>query len=97
MIFLLQVLATYRIARLIAVDNGPFDIFLFIRQELGKRANSNRVMRTLADGANCQFCVGFWVALMLALLFQEKYPWWLSWLAIAGGQAFFVDLVYKDE
>jgi hypothetical protein len=97
LLFVLQVTATYRIGRLIAIDNGPFDCFLFVRLWLGRMAVRNRVAKTLADLVNCQFCIGVWVALFLALIFPVNYPWILCWLAIAGGQAIIADFVMKGE
>lgn len=93
MIFLLQVFAVYRIARLVSIDNGPFDCFLALRNLAGKAAARWTFTRTLADLVNCQFCVGVWVALLLALIFQNAYPIWLNWLALAGAQAVLADLV----
>lgn len=93
MIFLLQVFAVYRIARLVSIDNGPFDCFLALRKLVGRMAARWAFTRTLADLVNCQYCVGVWVALILALIFRNDYPVWLNWLALAGAQAALADLV----
>lgn len=84
---LLEVLAVYRVAQLICVDDGPFDVFKRLRSFCGVIAYKYKIFKTLADLVNCPYCVGVWFALALALLFQAR-PWWLHALAIAGGQAF---------
>jgi hypothetical protein len=86
MILALAILATYRVARMLALEEGPFALFdrwrnLFL--------NDTWVGR----GVRCPLCIGFWLALpaaLVALLFDRTLPadaFVLAWLGIAGGQA----------
>lgn len=93
---LLEVLAVYRLAQLVSVDDGPFDVFKRLRAACGQIAYRYKKMKTLADLVNCPYCTGVWFALALALLFQAR-PWWLHALAIAGGQAFLQSVSARVE
>jgi hypothetical protein len=86
MILALAILAAYRVARMLALEEGPFALFdrwrnLFL--------NDNWIGR----GMRCPLCLGFWLALpaaLVALLFDRTLPadaFVLAWLGIAGGQA----------
>lgn len=76
-------LATYRLAVLLAEEEGPFSI-----------AQTLRSLHTADDwigrGIRCPACVGFWVALPMtaaALVLDADLwaPLWpLYWLAVAG-------------
>lgn len=83
---LIAILVTYRLAGLVAIDDGPLSIFQRLRQvPIGE-------LRKLV---NCPYCVGVWAALGIAWwLFGDYAPEWrLAWaLAIAGGQALLQEL-----
>lgn len=74
--FVLAVLATYRLAHMIAREDGPFDIFARMREKVGQ---GNWFGRGLA----CVLCLSFWLALPAAILAQM--PWLMGWLGVAGG------------
>lgn len=102
-LILLCAFATYRLSRLIALDNGPFDVIKNARRFLGamaavkyQKAWRSALVRTLAELVHCQFCSGVWIALVFSLLVQFNYPWWLAWLAIAGIQAVIVGVVDRE-
>lgn len=87
--FTLAVLATWRVAHLVAREDGPFDLIVRLRARAG-----DSVLGHLMD---CPHCVGLWVALPAA--------WWLAstplerlvaWLAIAGGASLAERLVERD-
>ena len=76
--FVLAVLATWRVAHLVAREDGPFDVIVRLRRRAGDGV-AGRLM-------DCPHCLGLWIAMPLA--------WWLAttwsgavvaWLAIAGG------------
>jgi hypothetical protein len=84
--YILAVLATYRVARMLALEEGPFSVFdrwrnLFLKDDW------------IGRGMRCPLCLGFWLALpaaVAALLFDRTLPAdaaLLVWLGIAGGQA----------
>ena len=74
--FVLAVLATYRVAHMIAREDGPFDAFAWVREKLGQESWYGR-------GMNCVLCISFWLALPAAWL--AGLPIVLGWLGVAGG------------
>lgn len=81
------VLATYRVARMLALEEGAFGIFATIRERFDPQQET-----WLGRGLNCPLCIGFWVALVFALLLAHQNTTMgrsetlLAWFAIAGGQ-----------
>jgi len=76
-LFILLVLATWRITHLLNKEDGPFDIVFLLRRRAG-----NSFWGTLLD---CFYCVSVWVALPLGL--AEGDNWWqklLFWWALSG-------------
>lgn len=78
---LLAVLATYRVARMLATEEGPALLCIKFR-------NLYQAEDWIGRGIRCPLCLGFWVALPLA--------WWVApsladvplwWLGVAGAQA----------
>jgi len=82
-------LVCYRLARLIAIDEGPFEIFHLLRTISGAYdyGKNGKAITSLGRGISCPFCIGLWVALPLAF-YANLSSWWLWWLAIAGLQSF---------
>lgn len=74
--FVLAVLATWRIAYMLAREDGPFDIFATIRAKVGQESWYGR-------GLHCVLCMSFWIALPMALI--VGLPWFSGWLGVAGG------------
>ena len=76
-------LATYRVAILIAEEEGPFQIAQTLRN-LYQRDD------WIGRGIRCPACVGFWAALpatAAAIVADSTLPavlWPLYWLAVAG-------------
>jgi Protein of unknown function (DUF1360) len=75
--FMLLTFATWRIAHLLAKEDGPFDIVFLLRKKAGAG-----FFGSLLD---CFYCVSVWVAfpfgLWLGTNWAEKI---LSWLALSG-------------
>ena len=94
MLFLLACLASYRIARMLAREEGPFGLFTAL-QGLGA------TQRTWWQrGLQCPLCIGFWVAPLVVLLVWGPLPWAifvLRWLAVAGGAAWLQMTERGDE
>lgn len=91
---LLAVLAAYRVARMLALEEGPFGVFESVR------ARADPEQRTwLGRGLNCPKCVSYWTALLTALLVAYLNDAWnaallvLMWNAIAGGAIIVYSLV----
>ncbi len=72
------VLATWRVAHLIAREDGPFDMVVWLRQRAG-----TSVVGALMD---CPYCLSLWIAMPFALLLaRSPLAWSVAWLAISGG------------
>lgn len=96
-LFILLSLMVYRLARLVAIDDGPADAILKFRDKLGAYGyGPNGQPRTsLGRGIVCPYCVGFWIAFFVAI---AAYPWpefIVYWLALAGAQSFLQSLESK--
>jgi hypothetical protein len=78
MLFVLAVLATWRITHLLANEDGPAHIIARLRGRLG-----HGLVGSLLD---CFNCLSLWIAAPAALLLSRRpIMWVLSWLAISGG------------
>jgi Protein of unknown function (DUF1360) len=76
--FVLASLATWRIAHLLALEDGPFDLIVRMRSSLG---DFGRVL-------DCFYCVSLWVAAPMALFAGlSGQSWWCVWLAVSGAAA----------
>lgn len=86
---LLAGVAVYRVAKMVATEEGPFGLFLKLR---------NRFLGDswLDRGLHCPLCMGFWLSGIPALLLSGATGFWLwlpgFWLAIAGVQTFLEEL-----
>ena len=76
-LFILLVLATWRITHLLNKEDGPFNIVFLLRRKAG-----NSFWGALLD---CFYCVSVWIALPFGL--AEGDSWWqklLYWWALSG-------------
>jgi hypothetical protein len=81
-------LATWRLAHLLAEEDGPWDVVLRLRARLG----------TSVAGAamDCVHCMALWIAAPLALVVAGDLPGWLlAWPAIAGAASLAARLVER--
>jgi hypothetical protein len=92
---ILAILTCYRLARMIAMDDGPGYIFESLRDWAQGKANKEKEpagkWHNLAEGLGCPYCAGVWVSLpLLALLLWPTVvgDWFMVLLSISGGQAF---------
>ena len=91
---LLIALAVYRLAWMFTREDGPFNVFEWVRCWLGKQAAKKQehgLAWTLAEVSNCTHCAGLWLALIgsLFVIFPSYYSDVLILiLAIAGLQSF---------
>lgn len=84
--FVLASLATYRAARMVAMEDGPFDVFTRLQERIDQKTWIGR-------GLRCTLCVSFWLALPAALLVGPADPREL--LLLWGGIAGSVVIVHK--
>jgi hypothetical protein len=75
--FVLVVLATWRLTRLLAFEDGPGDVIANLRQRLG-----DGFLGKLMD---CFYCLSLWIAVPMSWLLINKWSEWpLFWLALSG-------------
>lgn len=74
---LLGVLGVWRITHLLQVEDGPWDIVVWLRTRAGNGA-SGQLM-------DCFYCLSLWIALPFALLLGAGWPeQLLLWPALSG-------------
>ena len=93
--FVLAVLATYRLAQLVSLDDGPLDCFATLRgltaYNLKGKQREGPIWKSLEELMDCPYCLGVWFAGLMTLLVVQIAPMnlWtglLFWLGVAGGQ-----------
>ena len=73
----LCVLATWRLTHLLALEDGPGEIVLALRQRLGDT--------WLGHALDCFRCLSLWVAMPFALWVAPGWPGWIiATLALSG-------------
>lgn len=87
--FVLAALATFRVSRMVALEEGPFSIFTKLR---GRFPQTGWVGRGLA----CPMCISFWVALVFAPLVVQPFQpglYIVVFLALSGAAVIIYRLV----
>jgi hypothetical protein len=74
---IIRAFATYRVARMITVETGPFGIFRSIRPVENDH--------WFNEGMNCPLCASVYVAIVMLLL-PKKVVYWLAISGIASWQ-----------
>ena len=75
--FVLSVLATWRVAHLLASEDGPWDIIARLRRRLGA-SMLGRMM-------DCFGCASLWVALPFSVfVVRDPLAVFVCWLALSG-------------
>ena len=85
---LLIILATYGISHMVALEDGPFDIFSKFREKIGVEKQSNWIQR----GFGCPMCISVWVSLFLCIVLGAS---WIEWIAVIGAIRIIHLIVYK--
>lgn len=89
--YALAVLAVYRLAYMLAYEDGPADIFARLRERAGQATWVGR-------GLHCVLCISFWLSLIAALFIANHPAVWLwFWFAIAGGVLVLHKVLYREE
>jgi len=89
-VFILCVLAVYRVAHMTSSEIGPFAIFAKIREFVIKKCDGKESDKVwwIVDGFHCILCQSVWFSLLATLLFFKGVGvenFILIWMAIAGG------------
>ena len=73
----LGVLATWRVAHMLAHEDGPWDLVLRLRQAVGD-GPFGRVL-------DCLYCLSLWIAAPIAFtVADDPIGWVIAWLALSG-------------
>jgi hypothetical protein len=87
--FVVAILATWRVAHLVAREDGPFDAIVWLRTRAGA-GNLGRLM-------DCPHCVGLWIAMPFAWsLASTPVAWIAAWLGISGGASLAQRLIERE-
>lgn len=86
---LLSTFAVYRLAHMVALERGPFDLCEKLRSYVFNKFGNGWVN----EGTNCPWCLSFWFALLLAVwlvltlpLSYATFPY--LWLGLSGMASF---------
>lgn len=93
--FILAVLAVYRLCHMLAVEDGPFDIFFRVREAV---QNKFGPAHWVSRGFNCPLCMSFWVSLVTNILIfpgADFVTFCLYWLALTGGVSVIHMTIYR--
>src|SRR5262245_39476483 len=83
---LFGLLATWRVAHLLAYEDGPGDVFVRLRAKLG-----GGFLGRLVD---CFQCNSLWVSALFALAVSHSMvDWAVAWLGLSGGACLIEKLV----
>ena len=89
-IFLLCLLAVWRICHLLSQEDGPFDLVIKFRKLFGQG-----FFGSLLD---CFYCLSMWVAVPFAVwLGGDWKEIVVSWLALSGGACILFKLTEKNS
>lgn len=88
LVFVVSGLAVYRVARMLAMEDGPADSFLRWRLYVTEKTADTK-WEWVAKGFNCVFCISFWAACVTTFwLVGFGYIGWaivpLMWAALSG-------------
>lgn len=85
----LSALAAFRLSELVVIDDGPFDVFFYLRG-WANRPPLTRLRGTLAGILSCVHCAGLWMSILVGLFYFSHnviFQGILFVLAIAGLQS----------
>lgn len=88
-LFVAAILATWRLAHLVAAEDGPWDVVARLRRRAGA-GFWGRLM-------DCFYCLSLWVALPLAWLVADDWRGRLiAWPALSGGAILLERMTVRD-
>lgn len=89
-LFVAAVLATWRLAHLVAAEDGPWDVVARLR----RRAGASFFGRLM----DCFYCVSLWIALPLAWAVGDDWRSGLvAWPALSGGAILLERITARDD
>jgi hypothetical protein len=89
-LFVVSVLAVWRVTHLLQAEDGPWDAIVGIRKAVG-----NGFLGSLMD---CFYCLSLWMALPLGIYFgKDRIEKVLLWLALSGGASLLEKMSTSDR
>ena len=87
-ILFLYSLTTFRLAEMLVIDDGPFDVIMNLRGWLCQ-PNAGSLRKTIGNLFQCVHCAGFWLAFALTftLPYHSLIEFGIYFLSIAGLQS----------
>ena len=87
-------MACYRIARVIADEDGPVGLIKSFRFWIQKLAANKRNIFTLslAEFVNCPFCIGIWLSGLLVYVWSLA-PHWSEYIVLVFGISGVQDII----
>lgn len=84
----LYTLVAFRVAELLVIDDGPFELFMNLRGWF-YRPNERGLRHTIGEALVCVHCTGLWVSFFLTftLPYKSFVEFIIYFLAIAGLQS----------
>jgi len=91
--FILAVFASFRVAQMVTLEDGPFDLFARWRDVIGVDKQETWIQR----GFGCPDCVSLWTSFIVTFVLGATNPvlFTLHWFAIAGAVLFLNRMVVK--
>jgi hypothetical protein len=91
---ILYALGAFRLAELFVIDDGPFEMFAYLRGWANRAPFNNGIRRNLANVLTCVHCTGLWVSLALGFVYHFTNESTVVFsilfaLAVAGLQSLF--------
>lgn len=86
-VYLVAVLAIYRLTHALTLEDGPFDLFARWREWVGQGSWVGR-------GWHCTLCLSFWWSMPLGLF--PPFGFVIGWLGGAGLMLVIHRLLYRD-
>ena len=98
---ILAVFASYRLAAMVAREEGPYGVFLKLRTFGGSYDydEQGNITSLLGRGLACPLCVGvYWACLCACAVTWRTVAgdFLILWMGIAGAQALLTELVAHD-
>ena len=89
-LFLLCLLAVWRISHLLSQEDGPFDLVIKFRKLFGQGFFGNLL--------DCFYCLSMWVSIPFAVwLAADWKEGVVTWLALSGGACILFKLTQKNS
>jgi hypothetical protein len=86
---ILGILAVWRVTHMLSAEDGPFDLFAYLRRLLGEGVLGNIM--------DCFMCLSIWVSVPAAALIATNWKEGIfMWLAMSGGAILLERFSYNE-